>query len=430
MSHHDLTDLEPRLAAWRRSMLSHDEILRDDLEELEAHLRAGIAGHVDDGMPEAEAVTRAMRDLGEPAAIAAECAKEDPNRVWRRRLRRMLVGPLVGRVVAVLAPGVARLPFVAGGLYAVGPHGPTRLYASLVALCLLAPLAVAVALPGRALRMERDALAAAWRRLGSRYMARVAVALGALLVAVLSRTGPWGVGRLVRHVGGRGLSELAFGNGPDHIWYYTYPAIIAPPALMVAILWMAHRERAHECAGWRRDYDPLWSRRVRWVMLGQALLLMAPSADNLGRIAAVQAWRARGSMAEISAAQGAPYVAALLALGLVGGALGMRRELPLLRRADRVLRWMSLGSVGSAAAMLCLYALCVYAQRLVYAVASTAFDVTRYGGAHMVEAAWRQAWGIGYPVVAIAVIAWLLLREKVPAAHPSRRRGIAPGVHA
>jgi hypothetical protein len=94
---------EELVAVWRRSLTAHDEFLRDDLDELEAHVRTGVAARVADGVSEAEAFADAVGDLGPPAGIAEEFGKADPSRVWRCRLRRMLVGPLVGEVVLLAA---------------------------------------------------------------------------------------------------------------------------------------------------------------------------------------------------------------------------------------------------------------------------------------------------------------------------------------
>ena len=164
MTHQEATAAE-QLAIWRRSLLAHDELLRDDLDELDAHVRAAVEARTAEGTPEAEAVASAIRDVGPPAEIAAEYAKFDPNRVWRRRLRRMLAGALIGPVAVLVAVHGARVPLYAAG-WDPGPR--VGIYFAFAIACLALLLAAAVVLPRPGLSDERAALARAWDLLAAR----------------------------------------------------------------------------------------------------------------------------------------------------------------------------------------------------------------------------------------------------------------------
>ncbi|MAF12181.1 hypothetical protein CMK11_17180 [Candidatus Poribacteria bacterium] len=186
MSHREATAAE-QLAIWRRSLLAHDELLRDDLDELEAHVRTAVEAQTAEGTPEAEAAASAIRDVGLPAEIAAEYAKFDPNRVWRRRLRRMLAGVLVGMVAVLVAAHGARVPLLAVRR-SPGPHVRDNVYAVSAVACLVLLLGAAVMPPRARLADERVALARAWNFLATRPWT-LATAMVAMLLGVLQWSG-------------------------------------------------------------------------------------------------------------------------------------------------------------------------------------------------------------------------------------------------
>lgn len=119
MSEHPSTaDDDRAIALWRCSLLARDEILREDIDELEAHVREAVAERVADGVTESRAVTDAIAEVGVPRVVAAEYAKADPGRVWRRRVQRMLAGPLVA--LAALVPITLTAVVVTVALRAAG----------------------------------------------------------------------------------------------------------------------------------------------------------------------------------------------------------------------------------------------------------------------------------------------------------------------
>ncbi|MBT5711585.1 hypothetical protein HOI71_11115, partial [Candidatus Poribacteria bacterium] len=322
MSHPQATSAQ-EIAAWRRSLLAHDEFLRDDLDELEAHVRTAVEAQIAEGLPESEAAAYAIRDLGTPADIAAEYAKIDPNRVWRRRLRRMLAGALIGPVAVLVAVHGARVPLLAAGW---GPGSSVGIYYAFAIACLALLLASAVVLPRPGLSEERAALARAWGFLAARPWA-IATATVAMLVGVLQWSGR--ILQVAHHTAGRTLDRGAATGTFQGACY-----IALPPILIAVALWMAHRERTQRRAGLADRDDPLWSRRVRWMLAGQVVALIAPCLHHAGRIAADLTWHSGASLGQISLAHGAPYIVTAMAASAAVAVASGRRRLPLTRHLD------------------------------------------------------------------------------------------------
>ena len=70
---------------------------KDELQELETHLREQVAGLVDVGLSEQEAFSVGVSRLGVPNELCAEYAKASPMRIWRHRLCTLLLAaPAVG----------------------------------------------------------------------------------------------------------------------------------------------------------------------------------------------------------------------------------------------------------------------------------------------------------------------------------------------
>jgi len=70
-----MPDLEPSIAAWRKTMMAAPHVGPDTLDELETHLRETVEELVRSGVPETEAFERAVQRLGSPAAVTSEFQK-------------------------------------------------------------------------------------------------------------------------------------------------------------------------------------------------------------------------------------------------------------------------------------------------------------------------------------------------------------------
>lgn len=128
-----MADLEPAIAAWRRSLRAVG--LRDEqLAELEDHLRCCITLAIDAGRSTEEAFTAARAQLGAPAVLADEFHKEK-NMHPLSKLLGLAIAILAmltvielegGQSIGLLAlpPLLMVLGISSGGL--VASHGPRR----------------------------------------------------------------------------------------------------------------------------------------------------------------------------------------------------------------------------------------------------------------------------------------------------------------
>jgi Cytochrome C assembly protein len=70
-----MPNLEQRIAAWRKTMMGAAEVQPETLDELENHLRESVDQLVRSGLPEREALQRAVAQLGSASKIASEFQK-------------------------------------------------------------------------------------------------------------------------------------------------------------------------------------------------------------------------------------------------------------------------------------------------------------------------------------------------------------------
>ncbi len=161
---------DEQLAVWRAELAEHDEILRDDMDELEAHVQASAAAYQAEGMGREDAARLSIADLGSVSGIAAEYATMDPSRVWRRRIRRMLLGPLVAQALClplVIVTGLISCLLLSNGYDLVAVGWPSALACCGVALVVVAAaIRVAGGRPASITRRLRHA--ARWRSSSSR----------------------------------------------------------------------------------------------------------------------------------------------------------------------------------------------------------------------------------------------------------------------
>lgn len=405
-----VTEARNAVSEWRASLREHDAILADDADELEAHVRESAGLHVAFGASPDEAAEIAVREIGDTAEIAAEYDKEDPNRVWRRPVRRMLVGPLV---IAGL------LRFCRWAAYGVGisvleHSGPDRGRMDQIACGATAVALTAGAIGGitwlAAARRAEGFRHKADRRcawvLGSRRARRVAA--GALVVTAVAvgvatapgRTYPYGT-----------LMPLATNAGRA---VYATALLMCPVALWPG-MWLG-RDAA------TRGAASLWRRRLRWMVAGQAaMMLMALALEAAPNAAAWTLWTARarysGVLGAYAAAVGAVAVGELL---LVFALVTGRPSWP--RRWATALGKLWGGGRRRRKAALCATAGVVVA--LAMATAAVSFmDVRSIAYVGMLEAQVlvSAVWRLLHPLVSCALVLWLVAHD-IPARSQQNRK--------
>lgn len=87
-------DLNQAIQRWREGFAQSPAFQRDNVDEMETHLRDSIASLQSRGLSEAEAFQIASQRLGGAEQLNAEFAKTNASTVWRHRALWMLVGLL------------------------------------------------------------------------------------------------------------------------------------------------------------------------------------------------------------------------------------------------------------------------------------------------------------------------------------------------
>lgn len=345
---HSSSGVEDQLTVWRCSLLAHDEILGEDIDELEAHVREAVAERVADGATESHAVADAIAEVGAPRVIAAEYAKADPTRVWRRRAQRMLAGQLV---VSAMAAAVG-LPAIAVGsvLMVVGTSDRRAALAAVVTggVGLLA----AVVLVGAVSRGRPRRLVAALYPFAARWRA-------ALLVSTRARRTLLGLAAVVSLAGWIPVPfklEPLFGDG-DVVVFRDFFAVLAgsivavAPAIIAFIHW-AHRGRgalARTPLVYREAATAV-GRWVRWMLVGRLLVILTEIvAGLLGAFAVGGAWRTFATYDQVLAAFIGAHV--IVVGGAVAMAIAVSQGRPgrLTRKVDRAVNsWREASWLGSA----------------------------------------------------------------------------------
>ncbi len=95
-------DLTQSIQHWRENLAQSPAIQRENLDELESHLRDSMASLQSRGLSEAEAFQIASQRLGGVEQLHAEFAKTNASTVWRHRAFWMLAGMLFWTVGADL----------------------------------------------------------------------------------------------------------------------------------------------------------------------------------------------------------------------------------------------------------------------------------------------------------------------------------------
>jgi hypothetical protein len=98
---------------WRNNFKQYDQFSKEDLDELESHLRDEISVLKTKELTDEEAFIVAKQRLGTPNKIQAEYQKANPNQVWKNRFLWMLSGfvliALIKSLIGLTAKSVVML---------------------------------------------------------------------------------------------------------------------------------------------------------------------------------------------------------------------------------------------------------------------------------------------------------------------------------
>ena len=102
-------DLNPAIQRWRDNLGQSSAFRRENIDELEAHVRDSVAALQSQGLSAEEAFMLAAQRIGKGSSITAEFAKVNRQAVWLDRLLWVLVGSQLW----LLAANVSNLIFAA-----------------------------------------------------------------------------------------------------------------------------------------------------------------------------------------------------------------------------------------------------------------------------------------------------------------------------
>ncbi len=103
-----MSNLEPSIANWRREVASATNLKPQMLDELENHLREAAQEFIEEGVPEPQAFERAVAQLGNPAAVAAEFLKLQRPVWWPAKIATASLRMLIGLALLALCTAPLR----------------------------------------------------------------------------------------------------------------------------------------------------------------------------------------------------------------------------------------------------------------------------------------------------------------------------------
>jgi len=146
MENQSAFDLNQAIQSWRENLAQSPAFQRENLNELESHLRDSIATLQTRGLSAAEAFLIATKRIGSSHALTEEFAKCNYNNVWLERLLWMVVGiqvwPLMNEVIGSISQDLLILAIgwsgAGGNWHEQGVAMPVILFAFVRGLSVLA----------------------------------------------------------------------------------------------------------------------------------------------------------------------------------------------------------------------------------------------------------------------------------------------------
>src|SRR5262245_48953549 len=87
-------DLSAELQRWRAGLETSSSFQKDDLDELESHVRDSTTALRAQGLTEEEAFLIALRRTGQQEQLAAEFATINESSIWMERLLWIVMGSM------------------------------------------------------------------------------------------------------------------------------------------------------------------------------------------------------------------------------------------------------------------------------------------------------------------------------------------------
>ena len=108
MGNKAMFDLENAIRDWNIALQNTESVSRDDLLELEEHLRQTVDDLTGKGLTQQEAFGVAMSRLGSSASLGDEFSKVNGHSVWQSRISWMLFGYVGVSALANAINGISR----------------------------------------------------------------------------------------------------------------------------------------------------------------------------------------------------------------------------------------------------------------------------------------------------------------------------------
>lgn len=116
MENNTLFDLNAAIRRWRENLAQSPSFRRDDIEELESHLRDSVMQLQSQSLSEEEAFTIAARRVGPGAKLSAEFGRINTSVLWIDRMLWMLLGVVCVSIVRSWLSSVSFALMVPNGL--------------------------------------------------------------------------------------------------------------------------------------------------------------------------------------------------------------------------------------------------------------------------------------------------------------------------
>jgi hypothetical protein len=115
-------DLNLAIRSWRENLENSPAFRRENLNELESHLRDSIAALQTRGLSAEEAFLIATRRIGQSRQLESEFGKLNRNSIWLERIMWMLIALQLWPIVEGLVSGIVGYTFELG--WRKLPHSP------------------------------------------------------------------------------------------------------------------------------------------------------------------------------------------------------------------------------------------------------------------------------------------------------------------
>jgi uncharacterized membrane protein YbhN (UPF0104 family) len=233
-------DLNRAIQQWRENLAPSPAFRRENLDELESHLRDSVTHLMQRGLAADEAFLVATRRVGGGPMLSREFSKMNAKEIWMNRALWMLVGiqvlGLVHSLVYIITEGT-----VLGLKPVMTPDNgsSTELYGILLGLVHMIVFAVVLTFGWRLLTRKCNNLSAWSGKMPKRASHQIAIAAVCLIALLLLGTIPTAGNALLIRYGGL--------HHPLDLFSITsFGTAIASPmealALMIMTFWLARRQ--------------------------------------------------------------------------------------------------------------------------------------------------------------------------------------------